>query len=38
MMAVRFHLVVDCRDPEPLAAFWATAVAYEFGQADLTRL
>jgi hypothetical protein len=24
-MAVRFKLVIDCRDPEPLAHFWAAA-------------
>jgi hypothetical protein len=29
-MAVRFQIVVDCRDPEPLASFWAAALRYEF--------
>jgi hypothetical protein len=29
-MAVRFQLVIDCRDPEPLASFWAAALGYEF--------
>jgi hypothetical protein len=29
-MAVRFQLVNDCRDPEPLARFWAAALGYEF--------
>ncbi|HUA40016.1 MAG TPA: VOC family protein [Streptosporangiaceae bacterium] len=29
-MAVRFQLVMDCRDPEPLARFWAAALGYEF--------
>ena len=29
-MAVRFQLVIDCRDPEPLARFWAAALGYEF--------
>lgn len=28
-MAVRFQLVIDCADPEPLARFWAAALAYE---------
>ena len=28
-MAVRFTLVVDCADPEPLAHFWAAALGYE---------
>lgn len=28
-MAVRFQLVVDCADPEPLARFWAAALDYE---------
>ena len=29
-MAVRFQIVIDCRDPEPLARFWAAALGYEF--------
>jgi hypothetical protein len=29
-MAGRFPLVVDCRDPEPLATFWAAALGYVF--------
>jgi hypothetical protein len=29
-MAVRFQLVIDCRDPEPLARFSAAALGYEF--------
>lgn len=29
-MAVRFQLVIDCADPEPLARFWAAALRYEF--------
>ncbi len=29
-MAARFQLVIDCRDPEPLATFWAAALRYEF--------
>jgi hypothetical protein len=29
-MAVRFQLVIDCLDPEPLARFWAAALGYEF--------
>ena len=29
-MAARFQLVVDCREPEPLAIFWAAALGYEF--------
>src|SRR5215831_16912132 len=29
-MAVRFQLVIDCRDPEPLARFWTAALGYEF--------
>jgi hypothetical protein len=29
-MAVRFQLVIDCREPEPLARFWAAALGYEF--------
>ena len=28
-MTVRFQLVVDCADPEPLARFWAAALGYE---------
>ena len=28
-MAVRFQLVIDCTDPEPLARFWAAALGYE---------
>ena len=28
-MAVRFQLVIDCVDPEPLARFWAAALHYE---------
>ena len=28
-MAVRFQLVIDCTDPEPLARFWAAALHYE---------
>jgi hypothetical protein len=27
-MPVRFQLVIDCRDPEPLARFWAAALGY----------
>ncbi len=27
-MPVRFQLVVDCHDPEPLARFWAAALGY----------
>ena len=27
-MPVRFQLVVDCKDPEPLARFWAAALGY----------
>ena len=30
LMAARFQLVIDCRDPEPLARFWAAALGYEF--------
>jgi catechol 2,3-dioxygenase-like lactoylglutathione lyase family enzyme len=26
---VRFQLVIDCADPEPLAHFWAAALGYE---------
>ena len=29
-MAVRFQIVIDCRDPEPLARFWASALGYDF--------
>jgi hypothetical protein len=29
-MPVRSQLVIDCRDPEPLARFWAEALGYEF--------
>jgi len=29
-MAVRFQLVIDCADPEPLASFWVAALGYEF--------
>ena len=28
-MAVRFQIVIDCRDPEPLARFWASALGYD---------
>jgi len=28
-MTVRFQLVIDCADPEPLAHFWAAALGYE---------
>jgi hypothetical protein len=27
-VAVRFQLVIDCAEPEPLARFWATALGY----------
>jgi len=27
-MPVRFQLVIDCQDPEPLARFWAAALGY----------
>ena len=27
-MAVRFQIVIDCQDPEPLARFWAAALGY----------
>jgi hypothetical protein len=27
-MSARFQLVIDCRDPEPLARFWAAALGY----------
>jgi hypothetical protein len=29
-MTVRYQLVIDCADPEPLARFWAAALGYEF--------
>lgn len=29
-MPVRYQLVIDCADPEPLARFWAAALGYEF--------
>jgi hypothetical protein len=29
-MAARFQIVIDCRDPEPLARFWAAALGYDF--------
>jgi hypothetical protein len=29
-MAARFQLVMNCRDPEPLARFWADALGYIF--------
>jgi hypothetical protein len=28
-MAVRFQLVIDCADPDPLARFWAAALGYQ---------
>lgn len=28
-MAVKFQLVMNCADPEPLARFWAAALGYE---------
>jgi hypothetical protein len=28
MMPARFQLVVDCKDPELLARFWAAALGY----------
>jgi hypothetical protein len=28
-MAVRYQLVINCADPEPLAQFWAAALGYE---------
>src|ERR1700722_6933567 len=28
-MAVRYQLVMNCADPEPLARFWAAALGYE---------
>jgi hypothetical protein len=28
-MAVRYQLVIDCAEPEPLARFWAAALHYE---------
>ncbi|HET9897466.1 MAG TPA: VOC family protein [Streptosporangiaceae bacterium] len=27
-MPARFQLVIDCKDPEPLASFWAAALGY----------
>jgi hypothetical protein len=27
-MPARFQLVIDCKDPEPLARFWAAALGY----------
>jgi hypothetical protein len=27
-MPTRFQLVIDCKDPEPLARFWAAALGY----------
>jgi hypothetical protein len=27
-MTARFQLVIDCKDPEPLARFWAAALGY----------
>ena len=27
-MGVRFQVVIDCAEPEPLARFWATALGY----------
>jgi Glyoxalase-like domain len=27
-MTARFHLVIDCKDPEPLARFWAATLGY----------
>jgi hypothetical protein len=27
-MPVRYQLVIDCNDPEPLARFWASALGY----------
>jgi hypothetical protein len=27
-MSARFQLVIDCKDPEPLARFWAAALGY----------
>src|SRR5437870_13908282 len=27
-MGVRFQLVIDCAEPEPLARFWAAALGY----------
>jgi len=27
-MPVRFQIVVDCKEPEPLATFWAAALGY----------
>jgi hypothetical protein len=28
-MAVRFQLVIDCAEPEPLARFWSAALGYQ---------
>jgi hypothetical protein len=28
-MTVRFQMVIDCAEPEPLARFWASALGYE---------
>lgn len=28
-MGVRFQLVIDCAEPEPLALFWSAALGYE---------
>jgi glyoxalase superfamily protein len=30
LVAIRFQLVIDCRDPEPLTRCWAAALGYEF--------
>ena len=27
-MGVRFQVVIDCAEPEPLARFWAAALGY----------
>ena len=32
-MPVRFHLVIDCADPDRLARFWAAALGYELAPA-----
>jgi hypothetical protein len=29
-MSVRYQLVIDCADPDPLARFWAAALGYQF--------
>jgi hypothetical protein len=29
-MGVKFQLVIDCTDPEPLARFWIAALGYQF--------